>query len=347
MCNNVDKIYNIFYQEYRTVFGKPIPATLGNYKPHNAFQMNSKTKAFEKQLPYLLAVHDYKELNKWITEIRVIIKSFSGNYEWSCRTFLNFLEEVIEDRNNKLFDLQEKLGKCYQIDGTRFLIELLGGEKEFIKKAVAETYFFDETLVEGYLCDFIKKYEEKEALPARYSGKRVKSDQKGKRPIIEQGNYEKCLIDNGGNNDVKKIIKEKTLYTFGKNSILVNYKISHVWGEAQNPRYFTNLWNIALVPAWANDLLDKETAHSGTIESKMINTYRALCMKRYSKILTDDNLRKIGLDAKALNVVLDSAKKDDVVSNTYTFNVIGKKKEIKKDKTIDLPGAITSGKITI
>ncbi len=44
----------------------------------------------------------------------------------------------------------------------------------------------------------------------------------------------------------------------GKNSTVKNYIISHVWGLASHPLFFSSLWNIVLIPAHFNYLMDKD-----------------------------------------------------------------------------------------
>lgn len=91
------------------------------------------------------------------------------------------------------------------------------------------------------------------------------------------------IRDNDGNAKVRSLITTKTGYTVsaGKDNIFQNYRISHVWGRAFDPRYFTNLWNIVIVPSWANDLLDKPNARQGTLESKLKSTIMKICEMLY------------------------------------------------------------------
>lgn len=91
------------------------------------------------------------------------------------------------------------------------------------------------------------------------------------------------IIDNDGNAQVRSLITDATGYLVGagKDNIFQNYRISHVWGRAFDPRYFTNLWNIVIVPSWANDLLDKPNAIKGSLESKLQSTIMKICELLY------------------------------------------------------------------
>ena len=121
----------------------------------------------------------------------------------------------------------------------------------------------------------------KSALPARYSSSddatdglqiqltdpdkaifRLNLQQPIKDCRIYQDGYRGKKNNCGGGNGntrVCQLIKYRTGYDLGAKldkKSLRNYIISHIWGHAVDPRYFTNLWNIAIVPAWANHLLD-------------------------------------------------------------------------------------------
>lgn len=102
-------------------------------------------------------------------------------------------------------------------------------------------------------------------------------------PIYNLTNYP-IILDTDGNQELRSIINvDYTGYTIstGKDSIFQNYRISHVWGRAYDPRFFTNLWNVVLVPAWANDLLDKPNPVEGSLESRLKSTIQRICEVLY------------------------------------------------------------------
>lgn len=117
-----------------------------------------------------------------------------------------------------------------------------------------------------YICT---EYKTGRQLPARWTEKYREVYKFGKKQIIKlsQDANRKAIkymghpvkIDKDGNNAVRSLINKEFGYTVsqGQASLFQSYKISHIWGEAYDPRKFTNLWNLVLVPAWANDLLDK------------------------------------------------------------------------------------------
>lgn len=124
------------------------------------------------------------------------------------------------------------------------------------------------------------------------------------------------LIDNDGNYKVRySVIKGMTGYTVssGKEDIFQNFRISHIWGRAYDPRFFTNLWNVVLVPAWANDLLDK-IAVRGTLESKLKSTIMRICEVLYFDKIT--NWDKINLSRP---IIINEGK--DIISSNASIQI--------------------------
>lgn len=198
----------------------------------------------------------------------------------------NPTSSTIDDTRNKF-----SKASLDKIDGFRVLVDRLG-EKEFIRLAVEESYFFSEDLVKARY-DEIYKNLGKKPLPARKTTK----EQKGipgiginiyeTSHIYYQINNQKIPVelDPDGNQQVRKIIKAETGYTLceGSSCIFRNYIISHIWGKAYDPRYFTNFWNIILVPAWVNSLLDKNSTDQDSIEYKLKETFKKICVELYIK----------------------------------------------------------------
>ena len=100
-------------------------------------------------------------------------------------------------------------------------------------------------------------------------------------------------LDADGNSEVKNIIKTLTgtSVSVGKKSDIKFGKISHIWGETSNPFFFTSLWNIVIVPAYYNDILDKDGSADPRIDM-IIEQYKAVCWDRYD---IQAKLLKLGL----------------------------------------------------
>ena len=180
-------------------------------------------------------------------------------------------------------------------------------------------------------------------LPARYSSKEDAEDGVHE-PVVEEGKvYFKlqnaaqrlCVIyqegargknkecgantcgGGNGNARVCQLINDRTGYALGATSDkkhFRNFIISHIWGHAIDPRYFTNLWNIVIVPAWANHLLDKD--EEGTLAS----TFKATIQKIITELYDFDNL-----DWPSIQMTPPSYNNKEVISGRYQINIIEQK----------------------
>ena len=175
-----------------------------------------------------------------------------------------------------------------KIDGFNELIVFLGEEK-FIKSVIESSFFFDKKIVDDQRNDIFKKLGE-QPIPARKTTKTQSgipevgvNTKIGNLDIYQiNGCNIPVKLDGDGNEQVRKLIRSKTGYTISEgNCIFKNYIISHIWGKAYDPRYFTNFWNIVIVPAWANSLLDKNSDDEDSIEYKLKETFKKICVKLY------------------------------------------------------------------
>jgi len=226
------------------------------------------------------------------------------------------LDESLDKIRNKIAK-----SSLHKIDGIESIIKALGSENEFIKLAVESSYFFSKEVV-------TKRHEEMKF--------EIGKGEFGELPARKGMNeYSKInvKIDEDGNKAVRKLINDETGYTIGqgKDSIFQNYNLSHVWGKAYDPRYFTSLWNIVVIPSWANPLMDKEDPEQGSIASKMINTYKQICKTLYFK---DIKLEEIDLDEE----ISDDGKDGRVkVKVEYKLNIITPKGVNKVGSIIQKP----------
>lgn len=225
-------------------------------------------------------------------DINNLKKKSLQDYASGISAYIKHFKNPRKNQNAK--EWNEKYGEeaecihalANNIDGTTSLLALLGNNSEarrqFIKKVLEDSYFFDPQMVKNQFDEVAKKYsEEGSKMDARWtewykssngpfpniSKEEIKkkskqcNDVKFKISKLDGSIKEQIVkLDDDGNRAVRELIKRITGYqvSFGKKSEFQFYKISHIWGEAYDPRKFTNLWNIVLVPAWANDLLDKQ-----------------------------------------------------------------------------------------
>lgn len=177
-----------------------------------------------------------------------------------------------------------------KIDGIVALANEIG-ENKFIKWAIEQSYFFAPIIVADRMNKLIKDLGNKTTpLPARKTTKNDKDAEEGYSHSKMGGNIYyiegnikiPVTLSKDANDFVRSLISNETGFTVGagKDNIFQNYIISHLWGRAYDPRYYTNFWNIVLVPAWANSLLDKN-GEEGSLASKLKATFMAISKKLY------------------------------------------------------------------
>ena len=234
--------------------------------------------------PLLKALNDQRSALK---KLRVFLHSIKNNVV--DRTYLS-KKNINNPTSSTLDDIRDSFskGSLDKIDGVRVLIEILG-EAKFIKLVIENSYFFDKKIVDDQHKDIFDKLG-KQPIPARKTAKK-QSGINGVGINTKIANHDiyqingcniPVKLDGDGNEQVRKLIKSKTGYTISEgNCIFKNYIISHIWGKAYDPRYFTNFWNIVIVPAWANSLLDKESDDEDSIEFKLKEMFKKICVKLY------------------------------------------------------------------
>ena len=213
-----------------------------------------------------------------------------------------------------------------KIDGIVALANEIGEDK-FIKWAIEQSYFFAPDIVAERMNKLIEDLENKTTpLPARKTTKNDKDAEEGYshskmggNTYYIEGNIKiPVTLSKDGNDFVRSLISNETGFTVGagKDNIFQNYIISHLWGRAYDPRYYTNFWNIVLVPAWANSLLDKN-GEEGSLASKLKATFMAISKKLY--------MAK-GVNWNGLNMTEPQIpNKDDVRKGDYSIKILCKK----------------------
>ena len=222
--------------------------------------------------------------------------------------------------------------------------------------------------IKDYICmnkevdpAFDKEQYKVKFLPARYSSKEDAEDGVHE-PVVEEGKvYFKlqnaaqrlCVIyqegargknkecggntcgGGNGNARVCQLIKDSTGYDLGATTNkkhFRNFIISHIWGHAIDPRYFTNLWNIAIVPAWANHLLDKD--ETGTLGSAFKATIQKIIIDLYK---LDDNNK---YDWKSIEMDAPTFNEEEVLHGNYQINTIDRiadKETLGKISKVSIP----------
>lgn len=296
-------------------------------------------------------VYAYTALYKWGSKIKVACDSKTYSYWkkyedfiWSSKICKNSYVKKLLLKPEKLKEIKESLNKSelYKFDGMNSILNRVG-PKEFIKLAIESSFFFDPAIAKerhGVIVGVIKGekhddlYREKNAfLPARKSQTdddsqknlegthNIKDKDKKEGTYTDEHNKFTCNIKQDGNGNAKvcQLINKKFRYDQSLKSeekAFKNFIISHIWGRAIDPRYFTNLWNIALVPAWANHLLDKNPPEE-TFASVFKNTMMKLCKQHYDLDNEVYQWEDIGIDGTP-----KVSCEDDVLPGRYRINVI-------------------------
>lgn len=293
-------------------------------------------------------------LGKWKDDIynrEIAPKTRSNRLDYHLK-YSTFVFEYIKSKKKNIQSNEEK--PFY--DGMDSLISFLGVEC-FIKMAIQGSYIFSKDLVNERLqqiCNYITDSNSNEDegfsflkkgnqyLPARYSAHEDENDVQIQK---DDGAYFK-IADNfkiknyqegyrnsnpstrnlygGGNGNARvcQLINNLTGYNLGlpaDKKPFRNFIISHIWGNAVDPRYFTNLWNIAIVPSWANHLLDKD--ETGTLAAIFKDRLKAV-IGCYYDFKNKDSWDKMRMSCPDYDTSLIP---EDIES--YQINIISKKND--------------------
>jgi len=104
-------------------------------------------------------------------------------------------------------------------------------------------------------------------------------------PVTPMSNYFglPIIIDYDGNDFVRTAIHRYTGVWVCENNrvnMLRNYVISHIWPDTADPFYFSSLWNVVIIPAHCNDIMDKDPKLH-LIVASIQNLLRAICYQLY------------------------------------------------------------------
>ena len=95
-------------------------------------------------------------------------------------------------------------------------------------------------------------------------------------------------IDPSNNTQPTKLLEDLTEYTKkGKTANLINYQVSHIFGNTKNPYTFCSPWNIAFIPK----ILDPFTGHEskGELTNKITTLYKNIIWDKYEDLIDDYN----------------------------------------------------------
>ena len=311
--------FEIFLEKHRQKNGKRkcSKGAINNYisKLKNTFPIINGIKSHDSLFNFLkekcrsdMTLNQQQEL---VLRLKKENQNLTGLLN-KVEDFLYYLDKKMDDEKVEGLDAYNSLLKIFDKEDERKSIE------KFVKLVIENCYFFSKQLVNESF-EKIKsgiKGENNIALPSRESNRSIyypnKNIKKGDEVIFLIPDKDKSFnnkerlkvrIDDNGNQYIQNLLKN----TF-KNYSFSNYIISHIWGKAIDPRFFSALWNIVLVPSYANALLDKKESKDGlnVVGSYLLNTIKAIITQYYS--LEDKNWNELYLtrpDYILKRVILD------------------------------------------
>ena len=146
-------------------------------------------------------------------------------------------------------------------------------------------------------------------------------------PVSPMSDYRgvSIIIDYDGNDFVRTAIHRYTGVWVCENNrvnMLRNYVISHIWPDTADPFYFSSLWNVVIIPAHCNDIMDKDPK-SHHVVAAIQNLFRAICYLLYNpnNYLTDiENILKQSNPEIRIPRVAEPSPADLQKAQTYIDN---------------------------
>ena len=338
-CNGKDYLYldliGVFAIENDRLYVNAL------FEEWKAFIENKNQNNLKTVLNRLSYLQKYRQFVETIAYGKKILRKEDNE-------ILNEIQNVLPSVRDSINNSQNP-----KVDGMDSLIEYIS-TKQFIKLAIESSYFFSPKLVKervDEIKDYINMHKKVDPafsagnykvkyLPARYSeanGGHERDESAGEvyfklsntsQPLCitiyqegARGKNKECggntCGGGNGNTRVCQLIKDRTGYDLGTTTNkkhFRNFIISHIWGHAIDPRYFTNLWNIVIVPAWANHLLDKD--EKGTLAS----TFKATIQKIITELYDFNNI-----NWASIQMTPPSYNNKEVISGKYQINIIDHK----------------------
>lgn len=273
---------------------------------------------------------DLSDAQSAFRKLRVFLLSNSSSLHYNDSE-INELADELDEIRDTISRMKKSRDNFPKLDGNDSLLAHLG-IKGFIKLVVESSFFFSPDIAKDRNSVLVNDINQNNPLPCRKSEDQTLHNIIGRNTSYKDSSFEcNIKIDSDNNAQVRSVIKNYIGYTVseGRKSLFKNYIISHIWGRAYDPRYFTSMWNIALIPAWANSLMDKENPERGTFESKIQSTFKAICQHLYDRKCYD------GLDFSNYDSISKKIEtSEDVLSDTYLIKVIQNKTNKQKVASI-------------
>lgn len=257
------------------------------------------------------------KLRKDLSNVRSALRSFSD--------YVTLNESDIDDQKTQGIKKKIHNRNVEQIDGMAMLTDKFSDTRELVQFVLSGCYFFSAQDMHNQYVEMVNNINNGIPIPTRHSENRKlfnKKIKRGSKGVIFNDRKSSgdiwVDIDGNGNAAIDKLFTSKTgryLKRAGnRQPDFINLKISHIWGNAFDPRYFTSIWNIVFVPSFANDILDKPSSEKGSyhLGSCLLNTIKAILHKLYGLD---------SLDWSKLRLTSPSYISDKVIKGKYTIQV--------------------------
>lgn len=334
----IDKAYDAMSKKDKAKIDKAIKKL-----PFEKSKFVSLLTLFAKEGDILYTMTVYDKMFDLLRDVKKYKRTDDLSNSHSAFIYLKMFLSAYNYQRADISKIQKErtlftINDLHKLDGMDSLLYKLTCDG-FVKLAIENSYFFDPC--------YVKKQVEKgrdELNKARHtSNKKINTEGVPKPKKKDDENSIKLVryrfnrevdeiyidedsfdveIDRDGNSYVRQLIEENFQITVGKGkrSLVHNTIISHVWGRAYDPRFFTSFWNIVLIPAWANSLMDKD-AIEGSLSSILQSTYMSICHKLYNVFQDDEYWKNLNIKKP------DIKYNDDVLCDDYHINIVNKSQE--------------------
>ena len=220
----------------------------------------------------------------------------------------------------------------YDYNGIKKLAELFkSAHLSLINYMVSHSLFPKPELAEQRAKEIAQQLVNNDKVWARFStgnnyydvNRKIVYFQKRKEGVdkTNQGDYFfkengiKVKIDSNGNKKICDYLANNTKINISSGNSQRNcygYMISHIWGNAINPLFFSNFWNIVLTPQFVSFILDKGDEMASIKYSKEL--YKAIAYVLYKdsiKIINDALVEVNKANKTDIKAKLDIIEPDD------------------------------------
>lgn len=204
-----------------------------------------------------------------------------------------------------------------------FIKELKIDFDDFIEFGINGTIYPSEESIATFWAELKRRIKDGEAVRVRTYGKY------GRKSQILVDFYSFCninaVVDSNNNYTPTKNLEKLTNKI--KNKDLLNYQVSHIFGQTKNVYMFESPWNICYVPKMIDPLTGHESKGKFSVEYK--KKWLSGIIKKHKVFIDDYN--KIMDDFK-INEKLDAFMSDSEVKKKYdSKQLVDFKKNILKD----------------